>query len=271
MRKRRNQTPVSPTYNLDDEVNVREYPYYRNIPIKSIGEHQQRMRQPYNSPPLLPAPTHHHIPYEEFPPLRSKYDNHQEHNNYEEYNAQQEYSEPPLPVFNLIPVPGENVYRVDMRTMEEKLDEMRREIDANTEKLAEQHRAISVNEESIQKQAHTINTQNGTIHNNTAYIQQQLTAYNHNVSIIQQQTYTYQNNATYITSQQDTLSSLQSQILECEEQLEQLKQETETYQQQSAYHGSMLNAFTTMLQNPQYFTQLMAMSLSSMMPPDADQ
>ena len=265
MRKRRNQNIDSQTYNLDDEVNVREYPYYRNIPVKAISERQRQMLQRYNSPAPLPPPvTHHNIPYDQFPslPNRSTYDE-QEQEEYRDYNEH-----PPIPVFNLIPIPGENAYRVDMQTMEEKLEDMRREIDANAEKLAEQQRAMAVNNESIQKQVETINTQNGTIQNNVVYIQQQLQAYNHNVGIIQQQSYTYQSNNTHIVSQQETLGGLQSQILECEEQLEQMKQETESYQGQLAYHGTMLNAFNTMMQNPQYFTQLMAMSLSSMPPPD---
>ena len=49
MHKRHTQTPIQASYNLDNEVNVKEYPYYRNIPIESIAERQQQMLQQYNS------------------------------------------------------------------------------------------------------------------------------------------------------------------------------------------------------------------------------
>lgn len=266
MRKRHNQNSVSPTYNLDDEVNVREYPYYRTIPVKCIGERQQRMRLQYNSIPLLPSPdTHHNIPYEQFPPLPNQYtydEQYQEHQNNQmnQENQYDEHIESPLPVFNLVPPsPGENVYRVDMQTMEKKLEDMHRDIDTNVEKLADQERAIAINNEAIQKQIETIQ-------NYVLYIQQQNQVYNHNAGVVQQQVHTYQINSSQIMSQQETLGTLQNQIIEYEEKLEQLKQETELSQQQMAYHGSMLNAFSTMMQNPQYFTYLMSMSLNSMPP-----
>ena len=243
MHKRHTQAPVQASYNLEDEVNIREYPYYRNIPIESIAERQQQMLQQYNSvTPVMPI-TPHNITYEESLPLRPTY------KEQKEQKEQPLYTKPPppspLPVLHLIKIPGENMYRVDIRTMEKKLEDLQREINENTEKLSEQRRAMVLNEESIQKQFQRITEQNTT----------------NNDRLIQQQIYTYQSNNAYIESQNEILSSLQTQILECEEQNEKAKQETEAQQQQMTYQKTMLSAFSTMINNPEYFTELISLSL----------
>ena len=262
MHKRHIQAPVQASYNLEDEVNIREYPYYRNIPIESIAERQQQMLQQYNS--VTPV-TPHNITYEESLPLRPTYERQQEQKEQKEQKEQPLYTKPPppspLPVLHLIKIPGENMYRVDIRTMEKKLEDLQREINENTEKLSEQRRAMVLNEESIQKQFQRITEQNTTNNNNIVCIQQQLQGYNYNDRLIQQQIYTYQSNNAYIESQNEILSSLQTQILECEEQNEKAKQETEAQQQQMTYQKTMLSAFSTMINNPEYFTELISLSL----------
>jgi hypothetical protein len=270
MHKRHTQTPIQASYNLDNEVNVKEYPYYRNIPIESIAERQQQMLQQYNSVAVCNTSVTPFAPFAPITSVESLYEEQKEQKEQREQREQREqplYTKPPppspLPVLHLIKIPGENMYRVDIRTMEKKLEDLQREINENTEKLSEQRRAIVLNEESIQKQNHTINKQNNTIQNNVIYIQHQLQAYNYNVEIIHQQVYTYESNNTYIESQKETLNSLQTQILECEEQNKKTYQETEAQQKQITYQKTMLSAFSTMINNPEYFTELISLSLRS--------
>ena len=51
------------------------------------------------------------------------------------------------------------------------------------------------------------------------------------------------------------------QITEYQAHIEQLQSELESYNQQISYHNSMLNAFNTVTQNPEYFMQLMAATM----------
>jgi len=264
MHKRHTQTPIQASYNLDNEVNVKEYPYYRNIPIESIAERQQQMLQQYNSVAVCNTSV---TPFAPFAPITSVESLYEEQKEQKEQKEQPLYTKPPppspLPVLHLIKIPGENMYRVDIRTMEKKLEDLQREINENTEKLSEQRRAMVLNEESIQKQFQIISKQNTTNNNNIVCIQQQLQGYNYNDRLIQQQIYTYQSNNAYIESQNETLDSLQTQILECEEQNKKTYQETESYQRQMAYQKTMLSTFNTMINNPEYFTELISLSLRS--------
>jgi hypothetical protein len=254
MRKsQKNSSTSAPSYTdyLDEDINTNDYPYYSRIPIKDIREKQERMIRVYR-PVLSPVLTQ-----EQFPPLT---------------NAVQIYNGPPIqspiPVFNLVPVQGEeNTYRVDIKSLEEKANDLQRMIDENNQKLTEQDNAIITNNVTLEKQAETITSQNVAIQHNATNIQQQLTAYNHNAAILQQQNNTYYYNNTYIANQNATLEDLKKQVDDYQQQLQQLQEQLESVQNELAYHGNMLGAFNTMIQNPEYFTQLMAATLNSMAPP----
>ena len=259
MRKRRNPIPSQPAYSIKDEINTKDYPYYRNIPINHISDKQHMMLDRYNVPSVMPLEQVPNHPY-----------NVEYTNSIQEYTGSipEQHSAPgqyiaPLPVFNLIHNPGENFYRVNMPTPLPIQD-----MNANDRKLKEQEELIMANNTAIAKQVEIIHTQNDTIQHNNVYIQQQAFAYNNNVTIVQQQTYAYQTNLTQIAEQEQTIESLKEQVHNYEQQLEQMKQEIESNQQQLAYHGTMLGAFNTMMQNPAYFAQLVSMSISAFMPPD---
>jgi hypothetical protein len=259
MRKRRNPNPSPPTYTLEEEINTKNYPYYRTIPLKHISDKQYQILDRHNVLSTVPS---------EEPPKHQSY-NVEYDNSITEYNGsipEQQVPEQyvaPIPVFNLIQNPGEHFYRVNMPQQPP-----HQGIDANDKKLNAQEEIINANNASIAKQVEIIHTQNITINRNNAYIQQQMYAYSNNLGIVQQQSDTYQTNASYITEQEQTIESLKEQVQDYDSQIEQQKQEIEANQQQLAYHSTMLSAFNTMLQNPAYFTQLVSMSMSGFMPPD---
>lgn len=70
-------------------------------------------------------------------------------------------------------------------------------------------------------------------------------------------------NNNEILKQGQIIMGLNSQVEQLQSQVTQLHQDLESYQQQIAYHGTMLSAFNTMIQNPEYFTQLMTVAMNN--------
>ncbi len=240
--------------NADDEVNTRIYPYYRTIPIPGISEKQQNMLEkfkvvqdikstPYEEQTIIPAM-----------PATPVYHNPQGYEN--------------LPTINLVKVENSNIYRVDMSQYEQRsvdlkklethLAELEQEIKNKSDLIDGQNKAIDTNDSTIRQQVDKIHSNNLTIQSNNNFIQQQISAYSHNTAVIHNQCAQYNANNTEIVKQQQTLATQYNQISEYQSQIEELANQLQNYQEQITYHGTMLTAFNTLIQNPAYFTQLMA-------------
>lgn len=279
MSKERNRTFNQMYANADDEVNTSVYPYYRTIPIQGISEKQQKMLERFRvvsferkglSTPLGSAQdVNSSSVYEEqtiIPamPVTPVYHNPQGYEN--------------LPTFNMVKVENSNIYRVDMseyeqrrsedlKKLETRLAELEQEIKNKSDIVNGQIQAIETNYNTIQQQIEKIHSNNLTIQSNNNFIQQQISAYSHNTAVIHNQCAQYNANNTEIIKQQQTLTTQYNQIGEYQSQIEQLQGELGDYQQQISYHGTMLTAFNTLIQNPAYFTQLMtAASMASFTP-----
>jgi DNA repair ATPase RecN len=272
MSKSKDKQFVTMYSNEDEEVNIKNYPYYRTIPIQSITNKQQKIMDKSNVVTESKKVTESQL---ERPTYKSIL-------THPEYESKGVYEG--LPTFNLVKVEGTNVYKVDMpeyhsedlKNLEKQLGELEEEIKKNAIIIDGQKNAIDTNELTIQEQTgqiHTnnatiqeqtgqIHTNNATIQHNHHHIQQQLATFNHNTAILNGQCNQYNLNNSEIIKQQETLNTQYNQIVEYQNQIGQLQSELESYQQHLSYHGTMLTAFNTLIQNPQYFTQLMAAAAS---------
>ena len=267
MSKRRDKVFNQMYANADEEVNTTDYPYYRTIPIQSVSIKQKQMLDKFKivkevtrvSETILPAQPVYQSP-----------------------QPQPVYEE--LPTFNLVKVEGTNIYKVDMplplsedlkkqeqqrmeleqqrMELEQQQVELEQEIRKNADIIEGQKQAVATNELTLQEQAGQIQSNNVAIQHNHHYIQQQIAAFNHNSGILTNQYNQYNLNNAEIMKQQETLNTQYNQITEYQAQIQYLQSEMESYQQQLAYHGTMITAFNTLIQNPQYFTQLMAAAAS---------
>jgi hypothetical protein len=268
MSKKQNQTPRD-TKNLDDEINIQDFPYYSTIPIEEIALKQKRRINSYNNnsnnnnsnninktQPLLTSPGSNPTSPSSYSDIIIP--------RQESINVYDGAPFRPLPTFNLVPVENEkNTYQLDVKSTEDALSDLLNNIEANNHKLYEQQQYIAENEETIRNQSVRIEESKNIINNNTGYINQQIAAYNHNVQIIEQQISQYNVNNNEILKQGQIIMGLNNQVQQLQSQITQLHLDLESYQQQIAYHGTMLGAFNTMIQNPEYFTQLMSMSMNN--------
>ena len=262
MSKRRNQTPRN-INNLDDEINAQDFPYYSTIPIDEVSLKQKRLINSYKktkdvdkTPPLLSSPGSNPISPSSYSDVILP--------RQESISIYDGAPLRPLPTFNLVPVENEkNTYQIDVKSTEDILSELLNQIDANNKKLSEQEQYIAANEETLRNQSMRIEETGNIINNNTGYINQQTAAYNHNVQIIHQQVGQYNVNNNEILKQGQIVTSLNNQVQQLQGQITQLHLDLESYQQQIAYHGTMLSAFNTMIQNPEYFTQLMTVAMNN--------
>jgi DNA repair exonuclease SbcCD ATPase subunit len=258
MSKSKDKQFVTMYSNEDEEVNIKNYPYYRTIPIQSITNKQQKIMDKSNVVTESKKVTESQL---ERPTYKSIL-------THPEYESKGVYEG--LPTFNLVKVEGTNVYKVDMpeyqsedlKNLEKQLSELEEEIKKNAIIIDGQKNAIDTNELTIQEQTGQIHTNNATIQHNHHHIQQQLATFNHNTAILNGQCNQYNLNNSEIMKQQETLNTQYNQIVEYQNQIGQFQSELESYQQHLSYHGTMLTAFNTLIQNPQYFTQLMAAAAS---------
>jgi hypothetical protein len=203
------------------EINTDNYPFYRFVPVPTIGEKQQKILERYQIVKKL------NEPYYTYP------------------DTIVTYEDPP--------------HTVDVESLED--NEINKMIESNRYILDAQRAEIEDNKMTLEEQSKQIQAQNSVIKNNGAYIQQQVYCYSHNTSVISNQcSYVLQQNAE-INSNQELISSLQTQVTEIEQQVLSLQQQVEIYQSQLNYHASMFTAFNTLLQNPDYFSQLMVMAM----------
>lgn len=188
--------------------------------------------------------------------------------------------EQPLPIINLVPTDQANVYKLDIpydnpvkykqeqdeliMCQEQILTHNHNKIKETNEYIEELKKTVDDNEEQIKKQDDYIQYQIGAIHNYDAHIQQQIYNFNINLTALTQQAQQIENQRLQIAQQQETIQQQQEEIDAQKEELEQLKS-------QVAYHNQMLGAFNTMVQNPEYFTQLMgSIMCASMVQPSID-
>ena len=251
--RKRNMTPNRVISNLDDEINTSEYPYYRYIPVNNIREKQEKMinrlQQLSNKDDTeeeIIIPKRPMSPVSKGPLM---------------------YEGPPvsqLPVFTLVATNEKNTYKVDMSPLEDlkkleaQLEDLQNQIAHASETINGQQNAISANEQALQEQVSRINTGNQVIQHNGYCINQQLATFHHNSQLIQNQTHYINAYNADIIHQQQTIESLNTEITNLQEQLENVQINLEGSTNQLAYHGSMLSAFNTLIQNPQYFQQLMS-------------
>lgn len=231
MNKTRQPTPRN-TAGFNDEINVENYPCYRFIPIDHIGDKQRKMIDRYRIAQTVNEP-------------------------YYTYEPQ------PLPVLDLVPTAVPDTYQIDFKNFEEKLDKMRQTVSTNGYTIEQQLDEIERNKRIIEEQTKQMHSQAATIQNNGAYIQQQIHCYSHNNSVINNQCYYVQQQNADIASKQEQISALEGQVVDMNQEITNIQADIESYQNQLNYHASMLSSFNTLLQNPQYFSQLMVAAMNS--------
>lgn len=241
MNKNTQNTPRNTT-RFADEISVNNYPFYRFIPVDHIGEKQRQMIDRYR---ITQKVNESSYIYEE--PLPK-------------YEAPLPQN---LPILDLVPTGAPNTYQVDFKNLEDKLSEMHETIDSNTYLIEQQNQEIARNKSIIEEQMQQLQSQATTIQNNGAYIQQQIHCYSHNISVINGQCYYVQQQNAEIAAKQEELSNLQGQVGDIEQEIKNLQTDIESYQGQLNYHAAMLSSFNTLLQNPQYFSQLMVAAMNS--------
>jgi DNA repair exonuclease SbcCD ATPase subunit len=249
-----NRTPSNMKYNYDDEVNIGYHPFYRHIPIEKISEKQKQMISRHKIVQVINQEPHYSIPEPEPLPER--------HNNVS----------PSSPIESFSSFEEEDDYQSKIKALEEMLEDLKKKVDKNAEFLEGQTQAINVNAKTLEDQAARIVSTNDAIQHNSNFIQQQLQAFAHNNNVLYEQTH-YINSYNYnihiqkekldqmnieIEQKQTQLNELQTQLDCTQEQIDSTQQQLDSYQQQITYHGTMLGAFNTLVQNPQYFSQLMS-------------
>jgi predicted nucleic acid-binding Zn-ribbon protein len=245
---RNSKNPSQMSSNLEDEINVRDYPYYRFIPIESISFKQKQMLSrmvpqntmivPYEQV-IIPAAVQPIIQTPQFVDMPTNKVE-QETNYWDKVDYTQ--------------------YQEDISKLQSELASLRDEVQRNYNIIDEQQETIHSGEMRIQEQNEQLNSSSKKIEDNNSLIHQQIAAYNHNITVLQGQCAQSATNHNEILKQQQTLYNLQYQISQYQSHLQQIQYETEQCQQQLAYHGSMITAFNTLIQNPQYFAQLMSMA-----------
>ena len=244
MRKNTSPHPRT-TESYSAEINTNNYPYYRFIPVAHIEEKQRKIIDRYRIAQEVKAPQYSYsapVPY------------------YEEAIPQN------LPILDLVPTEKPNTYEVDLRNLEDKLQKIQDKIDTNSYTIVQQEGRIEDNNKTLSQQAQQLNSNSATIQNNGAYIQQQIHCYTHNATVINHQCSVVQQQNTEIVTKQQEIERLNMEIAMVEEKLQSLQEQIESHQGELNYHASMLTAFNTLIQNPQYFSQLImtAMGQESM-------
>ena len=217
---------------LNNEINVEDYPYYRHIPVSHIGDIQRKMIDKYRIAHKVNEPSY----------------------TYE--------ITPPLPVLDLVPTGVPDTYQVDFKNFEAKLDKMRETITENGYTMEQQLEEIENNKRIIEEQTRQMQAQAATIQNNGAYIQQQINCYSHNTAVVNNLCYYAQQQNADIAAKQEQVTALESQIANLNQEIANLQADIESHQGQLSYHASMLTSFNTLLQNPQYFSNLMMAAMS---------
>ncbi len=238
MPRKRNKTPLlNSPIGLDEEINDKDFPYYPYIPIKTISDKQKKIIQ------------RHQIA--------------QKVNETEFYKEQPNVILPATTEYvgiddniDIITPVAEYNYTKEIQDREKHLSEIDQDIQYNLQKLYEQQQLINANEQLIQDQVHSINENKKTNDANVESINQQIASYNHNLSVISTQCNQVNNLNVEIHNLSQILSGLQSQITVAQTELQNLNFYIDSAKNQLGYHGNMLNAFNTLIQNPQYFMQM---------------
>jgi chromosome segregation ATPase len=223
MPRGKNTTPVN-NYSLDEEINLKDYPYYRYIPIKSIAEKQKKLIR-VEVTPIAPVSI---------------------------VQKNQTYAEAVMETIAVTPEEQYN-YSAEIESLEQRALEVNDDIQKGLATLYEQQQECSANQATIQNQQVAID-------NNTDIINKQITAYNHNVNVLSQQTDQVNIMNGQIHSLNQIITGLHTDITNKHNELGAAQKHLEDIQNQIAYHGNMLNAFNTIMQNPQYFIQMMSVA-----------
>lgn len=222
MPRSKNKTPL---INLDEEINIKDYPYYQYIPIKSIAEKQKKLI-PVSVVPVSVIPVIHHI------------------------DNSQTYAE----AVNANIVSEQQCdYAAEIASLEQRSLEINADIQKGLVTLYEQQQQINTNQRTIQEQTVSID-------NNTDVINKQLVAFNHNTNAVAYQYNQINDMNIQIHNLNQAIIGLNNEITNKQTELDTTQKQLDDIQNQIAYHGNMLNAFNTMMQNPQYFIQMMSSS-----------
>lgn len=255
----KHKTPSNENSSMDNEINTIDYPFYRYIPLDVISEKQKKMIGRYKVAQIINQEPYYSVPEPEPLPER---------------NSIVSTQSPVEPVAQFSIVEEEGGYRFQMKSLEERLEDLKNEVDKNEEIIESQKNEINDNYRKLEDQGTKIVSTNSAIQSNNNFIQQQLQAYAHNTNVLQQQVQYANSYAYHIASQkeeldkinneieqkQSQLTDLETQLTDLQSQIDSSQQQLDSYQQQLYYHGSMLTAFNTLIQNPQYFSQLMSVA-----------
>ena len=232
--------PQTSKISYDSEINVQDYPFYRMIPIENISQKQRQILNrskivEYVKAPLLPTPEESYYEERAMPAADDTY---QQACQCNECNS-------------LAVVENLKDTQEETRSLEDKLEQLHRDI-------AEQESKIKKNDEILVEQVRQIESQRGVIEHNTACINSTINSYSQNIAAINYQSHQIQVNNAELSRQQQMDYELKSQIAMTQQQLSDIQEQLTSAQHELAYHQSMLGAFNTLIQNPQYFLQLMS-------------
>lgn len=240
MTRRRNKTPIlNKPVSLDDEINVKDFPYYPYIPIKTISDKQRKPMQRYKIIQRVEEPNIKTETTTLILPPTQKYVE----------------SEDKINILDTVP---QYKYETEMQEMEKRLSDINEEIQQNLQKLYQHQQTINANEHYIQEQTLIIDKNRKVIDTNNEYINQQILSYNHNANILTTQYNQVNGFNGEVNRLSQILGELQGQITDAQSELQDLNTQIDDAKNQMGYHGIMLSAFNIMMQNPQYFMQMLA-------------
>jgi predicted RNase H-like nuclease (RuvC/YqgF family) len=193
----------------DHKINIKDYPFYKFIPIEHISQKQKLL---LNKTP---------VEYSK----KSSSNGELSQNCNSPYEYSEEYNEP-------------------IKQLETTYKDIQENI-------------MKQNEQILEEQREKIKIHNDIIQNNIVQINETIRVYSNNVESINYQIYQMYYNNNEIVKQQDILESLNTQLLDTYQQVDDVNAQLVQLQQELEYHSSILTSFNTVIQNPDYFAQLM--------------
>lgn len=218
-----NPSPSKMSY--DRKINIKDYPFYKFIPIEHISQKQKLL---LNKTP-------------------------------DEYSKKSLSNDQSSQIYKDCPIASQQLHNCNSPYSEE-YNEPINQLETTYTDI--QENIMKQNEQILEEQREKIKIYNDIIQNNIVQINETIRIYSHNVESINYQIYQMYYNNTEIVKQQDILESLNIQLLDTYPQVDDVNDQLVQLQQELEYHKSILTLFNTVIQNPEYFTQLMNMVMT---------
>jgi chromosome segregation ATPase len=146
--------------------------------------------------------------------------------------------------------------KTEMIENEDVIENQQKMIEENSSIIKSQKEHIQQNQRALQDLVHSIAQ-------GIQKINEQISIYNHNNAMLQSNLQQVYQTYSEIGIQQENLYRINAQISQGEARLTELNEQIASYTSEAEYHQSMLEAYNTFLQNPEYFCQLVTASIVS--------